>query len=149
MQTSIQHKIFFSLPPNIVWEYLTKAELIEQWLMKNDFKPVVGYDFKFTTRALPNFNFDGVVYCKVLEVTPFKKLVYSWKGGPGNNKITLDSIVEWTLHEKDNGTELELNHTGFREADRNMFALMNTGWLKNMQKINELINTAKHGTNNP
>ena len=94
--------------------------------MKNDFKSVVGYDFKFTTRALPNFNFDGVVYCKVLEVTPFKKLVYSWKGGPGNNKITLDSIVEWTLHEKDNGTELELNHTGFSEADTNMFALMNT-----------------------
>ena len=148
MQNSIHHKVFFSFPPNIVWDYLTKAELIEQWLMKNDFKPVVGHDFKFTTRALPNHNFDGIIYCKVLEVIPFKKLVYSWKGGGGNNKIRLDSIVEWTLHEKDNGTEVELNHTGFRETDVSMFMAMDAGWLKNITEINELIKTAQYGTTN-
>lgn len=115
--------------------------------MKNDFKPVVGHDFKFTTRALPTHDFDGNIYCKVLEVIPFKKLVYSWKGG-GNDKFSLDSIVEWTLHEKNNGTELELNHTGFWETDVTMFMAMDAGWLKNIKEINELIKTVQHGTIN-
>ena len=94
---------------------------------------------------MPGFNFDGIVYCKVLAVDPFKKLSYSWKGGPGDGRTTLDSIVEWKLQPKDNGTELLLEHSGFME-DVNIYSLMNEGWLKNMKKITELINTAKHGS---
>ena len=149
MTKSIHHKFFFPHPPEVVWEYLTKAELISQWLMENDFLPIVGHDFQFRTKPLPNFNFDGIVYCKVLEIIPFKKLSYSWKGGPGNGKITLDSIVVWTLHAKENGTELILKHSGFNEMENfTMYSLMNGGWLKNIQKISTLINAAKHGTTN-
>lgn len=146
MNNSIQHKVFYECSPEVVWEYLTKPELIEQWLMKTDFKPVVGYDFQFKSRPLPDYNFDGHIYCKVLEVIPFKKLVYSWKGGPGNNVITLDSVVEWTLHKNENGTELELKHSGFKQTDINMFTIMDAGWLRNMKKIIDLINIVKHGT---
>ena len=53
MTKSIQHKFFFPHPPEVVWEYLTKAELMEQWLMKNDFQPIVGYDFQFRIKPLP------------------------------------------------------------------------------------------------
>jgi uncharacterized protein YndB with AHSA1/START domain len=145
MSKSIQHTFLFAHSPEVVWKYLTKAELIEQWLMKNDFQPIVGYDFQFRTNPLPNFNFDGIVYCKVLELQTYKKLSYSWKTGPGNGKITIDSIVVWTLHEKDNGTELQLEHTGFKETDITMYSIMHDGWLRNIQKINELINALKHG----
>jgi uncharacterized protein YndB with AHSA1/START domain len=147
MTKRIQHKFYYPHPPEVVWEYLTKAELIEQWLMENDFQPIVGHDFQFRTKPMPNFNFNGIVYCKVLEIVPFKKLSYSWKGGPGDGKITLDSVVEWKLQLKDNGTELFLDHSGFMESV-NIYSLMNEGWLKNMQKISELINTAKHGNSN-
>jgi len=149
MNKNIQHKLFYSHSPEVVWEYLTRAELISQWLMETDFQPIVGYDFQFRTKPLPNFNFDGIVYCKVVEVIPLKKLSYSWKGGPGNGKITLDSIVVWTLTAKDNGTEVLLNHSGFKETDISMYAIMNEGWLKIMHKIAEHINTATHGTTNP
>ncbi len=148
MTNRIHHKLFFSHPPAIVWEYLTKPELIAQWLMENDFQPIVGYDFRFRTRPMPNLNFDGIVYCKVVEIVPFRKLSYSWKGGPGNDRITLDSLVVWTLHQKDDGTELELEHTGFNESDLTMYSIMDEGWLKNMKKIVDLINTAKYGTTN-
>jgi len=37
MAKSIQHNYFFSHTPEVVWEYLIKAELIAQWLMENDF----------------------------------------------------------------------------------------------------------------
>ena len=32
----------FPHPPEKVWRALTESSLIEQWLMKNDFQPVVG-----------------------------------------------------------------------------------------------------------
>jgi len=148
MSKTIKHTLFYSHAPEIVWEYLTKAELIEQWLMKSDFLPVVGHEFKFHTRQLPQFDFDGNVYCKVLEVVPQKKLIYSWKGGPRPGDINMDSIVKWILIPKDNGTELQLEHSGLIEH-AGIFQAMNEGWLKNIKKIDELINTALHGTTHP
>src|SRR5687767_11726104 len=117
MTRSITHQFFFPHPPAAVWEYLTKSELMELWLMKNDFQPVVGHDFQFITKPIPSLNIDGIMYCKVLEIVPLKKLSYSWKCGPGDGKITLDTIVVWTLQPKDNGTELFLVHSGFTEKE--------------------------------
>jgi uncharacterized protein YndB with AHSA1/START domain len=144
MTESIQHTYFFPHPPAVVWEYLTKAELMAQWLMENDFQPVVGHEFQFRTRPLPAMDFDGIVYCTVLEIVPYKKLSYSWKGGPGDGKITMDSVIVWTLVEKDQGTELALDHIGFREMKNlAIYNAMKVGWLKNMQKMAELINAAQ------
>jgi uncharacterized protein YndB with AHSA1/START domain len=33
-----------------------------------------------------------------VEVVPLQKLSYSWKTGPGEGRITVDSLVVWTLH---------------------------------------------------
>lgn len=139
MTKSIHHKFFFPHPPEVVWEYLTKPELIELWLMKNNFQPKVGHDFQFRTNPLPNFNFDGIVHCKVVQITPCQKLSYSWKGGPGQGQITLDSVVVWTLVPKEGGTELVLEHSGFMESNELMYTIMTEGWIKNIQRIGDLI----------
>jgi uncharacterized protein YndB with AHSA1/START domain len=34
-------------PPEKIWRALTQSPLIEEWLMKNDFRPVVGHKFNF------------------------------------------------------------------------------------------------------
>jgi uncharacterized protein YndB with AHSA1/START domain len=34
-------------PPEKIWRALTKRELIAEWLMNNDFQPVVGHTFTF------------------------------------------------------------------------------------------------------
>ena len=34
-------------PPEKLWRALTQPQLIEEWLMKNDFKPVVHHRFNF------------------------------------------------------------------------------------------------------
>jgi uncharacterized protein YndB with AHSA1/START domain len=148
MQKEINHTYFFPHNAETVWQYLTNAELMALWLMDNDFQPIVGYDFQFKTRPLPNMNFDGNVYCKVLEIQPCKKLVYSWKGGPGDGRITLDSIVTWTLTEKDNDTELQLVHSDFKEVEFMMYSAMNEGWRKNIHKIADLIKKEVYGTTN-
>jgi uncharacterized protein YndB with AHSA1/START domain len=149
MAKSITHQFFFPQPPTAVWEYLTKADLMELWLMKNDFQPIIGHDFQFTINPIPRLDFDGIIYCRVLEIVPFKKLSYSWKSGPGEGKITIDSVVVWTLEPKEKGTELLLEHSGFSETENlAMFTGLNGGWLTNIKKIAERLNTAQHGTIN-
>jgi uncharacterized protein YndB with AHSA1/START domain len=149
MTTNINHQIFFPHPPEAVWEYLTNAELMELWLMKNDFQPITGHDFQFRTNPVPSLDFDGIVYCKVLEIVPFKKLSYSWRLGPGDGTINIDSVVVWKLQPKDKGTELFLEHGNFAiMKNLAIFNSMNEGWLKNIHKIADRLKAAEHGAIN-
>jgi len=146
MEKLIQLSWFFDHPVEKVWEYLTKPELIARWLMENDFRPERGCQFTFKTRASMEMMFDGNVYCEVLEIIPFKKLVYSWKFGPGGGRIDVDSVVTWTLFPKDGGTELRLLHSGI-DGERNSLAyqIMNTGWDNHVRvKMGELIRSMIH-----
>ena len=147
MERSIIQKWWLPASPEVVWDYLTKPELLEQWLMENDIKPVVGHQFKFRTYPKVNFGFDGIVYCEVLVAEPFKKLSYSWKGGPGKGKINLDTVVTWTLEEKDGGTQLLLEHTGFSGLP-NLIAhfAMKKGWGGKIRKRLMLLVTENQKT---
>ena len=138
MQNDIKHSWHFKHPPQLVWDYLTKSELLSQWLMESDFQAVVGYNFMFNTKLKVKVGFDGLIYCEVLKVEPITKLSYSWKGGPGKGKITLDSVVTWTLIPKDNGTELVLEHTGF-VGFKNLlsYLIMNKGWEKIKSRLDK------------
>ena len=149
MKRIIKHQFFFPHPPETVWEYLTKTELMEQWLMKNDFQPILGFEFQFRTGAIPNLDFDGIFYCKVLEIVPFKKLSYSWKSGPGEGKITLDSVVIWKLESTDRGTELFLEHSGFAKKENlDFYNGLLHGWVEKLHNIAKLLNAVQHGHTN-
>jgi uncharacterized protein YndB with AHSA1/START domain len=149
MEKSIKHTFFYPHAPETVWEYLTKPELMELWLMKNDFQPIVGLDFQFRTNPIPSLDFDGICYCKVLEIVPYKKLSYSWKCGPGGGEITLDSVVTWKLESKDKGTEVFLDHSGFAKKENlNFYNGFAHGWIEKFDKIAKLLNAAQHGNTN-
>lgn len=149
MTKTIHHEFFFAHPVEKVWTYLTTAELMSQWLMPNDFEPVIGHDFQFRTKPIPSLDIDGIMYCKVLEIIPFKKLTYSWKAGPGSGKISLDSLVEWTLTSDEKGTTVKLEHSGFREIeDFNIYNGMNDGWKQKLHKIDDLLNAVPHDAAN-
>lgn len=149
MTKTIKHQFFFPHPPAMVWEYLTRSDLMELWLMKNTFQPIVGADFQFQTGPIPSLDFDGIFYCRVLEIVPFKKLSYSWTSGPGDGKITLDSVVVWKLEPTDKGTELFLVHSGFEKKENLAFyeGLMH-GWVEKFQNIDKLLKAAHHGNTN-
>ena len=141
MQKDIRHTWFFEHAPEKVWEYITDAALVAQWLMPNDMLPVVGHKFTFTTKPLPHMNFDGIAHCEILIATPPKLFAYSWKGGPGNGEISLDSVVTWELTPKENGTELVLLHSGFTDENEIIFTAMNEGWGKHIKtRLFDLIN---------
>ena len=65
----------FTHAPEKVWRALTESPLIAQWLMKNDFEPVVGKKFQFRADPVPQW--DGVIDCEVMVVEPLKQLSYS------------------------------------------------------------------------
>lgn len=140
MKQTIVHDYFFAHPIETVWEYFTNADLMGQWLMKNDFLPIVGHEFQFRTGGKPNLNFDGIFYCKVLEIVPFKKLSYTWNCGPGEGKINLNSVVVWQLEVKDNGTQVHLEHSGFEQPENfDMYKGLNHGWVEKFQNIEKLL----------
>jgi uncharacterized protein YndB with AHSA1/START domain len=143
MQTEIKNEWVYEQSPNEVWEYLTQADLIALWLMPNDFKPVQGHEFQFRINPIASLDLDGIFHCKVIEIVPVKKLSYSWKGGPGNDIFTLDTICECILEPYGNGTKLRLKHSGFKEANSALFAGMTDGWEKNIQKMLKHINNSK------
>jgi uncharacterized protein YndB with AHSA1/START domain len=58
-------------PPEKIWRALTQPHLIDEWLMKNDFKPVVDHRFSLSADW-------GTVDRQVLTVEPNKTLSYTW-----------------------------------------------------------------------
>lgn len=112
----------FPYAPEKVWRCLADSALLARWLMPNDFRPEVGHRFTFRTQPIPAAGFDGIVHCEVLEVIPLKRLSYSWRGG------AIDTVVTWTLEERQGGTLLHLEHDGFGPADTMAFDGLGQGW---------------------
>jgi uncharacterized protein YndB with AHSA1/START domain len=141
MQKEIYQTWFFKQSPQEVWEYLTKPELIEQWLMRTNIKPILGQKFQFTFAPKPGSKYGGVVDCEVLEIIPFSKLSYSWDGHLQDKSRHFNSVVVWTLFPKNNGTELQLEHNGFEVLED----ILNhtSGWKSCLQKMEGHINAKK------
>ena len=91
-------------PPEKIWRALTQPHLIAEWLMKNDFAPVV--DHRFSLRMDPQPNWNGVVDCQVLVVEPNKTLSYTW------GALGMASVVTWTLTPTSSGTRLRMEQSG-------------------------------------
>jgi uncharacterized protein YndB with AHSA1/START domain len=102
-------------PPEKIWRALTEPHLIEEWLMKNDFKPVA--DHRFNLRG------DwGTVDCQVRAIEPNKMLSYTW------DALGLKSIVTWTLTPTSAGTHLRMEQSGFRQDQQQAYQGAKYGW---------------------
>ncbi len=77
--------------------------------MKNDFQPVVGH--RFTVRATPMPNWNGIIDCEVLVVEVNTRLSYSWVS------LGLMSVVTWTLTPTKGGTHVRMEQSGFRSEE--------------------------------
>ena len=102
-------------PSEKIWRALTQPHLIEEWLMKNDFKPVVDHRF--------NFRADwGAVDCRVMAVEPNKTLSYTWAA------FGLESVVTWTLVPTGTGTDVRMEQSGFRPDQPQVYQGAQGGW---------------------
>ena len=114
----------FPHPPAKLWRALTESPLLAQWMMNNDFEPVVGRRFQFRAEPMPNWN--GVVDCEVLIVVPLQRLSYNW--GVGGSESGLQWVVLWTLTPAEGGTHLRMEHSGFGPDQQRAYQGANYGW---------------------
>lgn len=113
-------------PPEKIWRALTQPHLIEEWLMKNDFKPAVGHGFNLRANW-------GVLDCQVLEVEPNKTLSYTWNG------LGLESVVTWTLTATTTGTHLRMEQTGFRSDQQQAYQGAKFGWPRFFANLEQVL----------
>ena len=113
-------------PPEKIWRALTQPHLIEEWLMKSDFKPVV--DHRFNLHA--NW---GTVDCQVLAVEPNKTLSYTWAAQG------LESVVIWTLTPTGTGTHLRMEQSGFRPDQKQAYGGAKAGWPEFLAKLEQVL----------
>jgi uncharacterized protein YndB with AHSA1/START domain len=119
-------------PPEKIWRALTQPHLIEEWLMKNNFKLVVGQRFNFRADFLP----DGVLDCEVLAVEPNQKLSYTWNS-PGDD--ALKSVVTWTLTQTSTGTNLRMEQSGFRPDQQHYYQDAKYGWQRFVTALEQVV----------
>lgn len=109
-------------PPEKIWRALTQGPLIKEWLLENDFEPVVGHKFKFRRTPVPPWN--GVIDSEVLVVEPNKKLSYSW------SSMGLGTVVVWTLVPTEGGTLVRMEQSGFGPDQEANYKGAKYGWQK-------------------
>ena len=113
-------------PPEKIWRALTQPHLIEEWLMKNDFKPVL--DHRFNLRG------DwGAVDCQVLAIEPNRTLSYTWAA------MGLESVVTWTLTATSTGTHLRMEQSGFRPDQKQAYQGARYGWQQFLAKLEQVV----------
>jgi uncharacterized protein YndB with AHSA1/START domain len=123
-------------PPEKIWRALTQGPLLEQWLMQNDFQPVVGHRFNFRADPMPHWN--GVVDCEVLVVEPNERLSYRWNASGAEAATGIKTIVTWTLTPANGGTHVRMEQSGFRPEDTGNYQGANYGWQKyvaNLERV--------------
>ena len=113
-------------PPEKIWRALTEPHLIEEWLMKNDFKPVVDHRFNLSADW-------GVVDCRVMSVEPNKTLAYTWAA------YGLESVVTWTLTPTSTGTHLRMEQSGFRPDQQQAYQGAQYGWQQFFANLEQVL----------
>lgn len=114
----IRHTRLFNAPIQKVWDAVSTSESIAAWFMPNDFQPILGHEFKIDA---PGY---GTSYCKVTELDPPKRLVFTWGE---------DWVVSFELEEQDDKTQFTLIHSGWKVksvvgAGQDVRDTMEQGW---------------------
>jgi uncharacterized protein YndB with AHSA1/START domain len=123
----------FPFPPERLWRALTQPHLIEEWLMKNDFKPDVGH--RFNLRG----DWGGVLDCEVLTIEPNKTLSYTWNHAHADAAYNLESVVTFTLTATGTGTHLRMEQSGFRSDQPQAFNGARFGWQKFLENLGQVL----------
>jgi uncharacterized protein YndB with AHSA1/START domain len=118
-------------PPEKIWRALTEGSLIKEWLMDNDFQPVVGHRFKFRSTPVPNW--DGIIDSEVLIVEPNKKLSYSW------GTMGMENSVVWTLVPTSGGTLVRMEQSGFRPEQEANYKGAQYGWQRFIGSLERVV----------
>ena len=118
MDNTIEQNVVANRPPEEIFEYLTEAAKLKTWFPSDaETDPVVGGSYHFT---FADHDRQG----KFSTVEPGRKLEYDWDFGVGKTK------VGFALTAQDDGTQVEVVHTGFGSdpEGQHWLAMHDKGW---------------------
>ena len=118
-------------PPEKIWRALTQGPLIAEWLMTNDFQPIVGHRFQFRATPAPGWN--GIIDSEVLLVEPNSRLSYGW------TSMGLETVVAWTLKPTAGGTLLRMEQSGFPSEEGKNYKGAKYGWTNFIGKLEHVV----------
>jgi uncharacterized protein YndB with AHSA1/START domain len=119
VKLALAYDEFLPHPIDAVWEKLTDAASIGEWLMTTpDFEPKPGARFRLKTQSLSG---DGWIKAEVLELEPPQRMVWAWAGDDGSS-----TTVTFELSAVEGGTRLRLTHVG--EIDAVVGDQLERGW---------------------
>jgi uncharacterized protein YndB with AHSA1/START domain len=118
-------------PAEKIWRALTQPHLIEEWLMKTDFKPVVGRKFTLSRQATAEMKV--VIDCEVTEIEPNETLSYTWKA------FGTETVVTFTLTPTATGTTLRVEQAGFAADNKAAIKGAAASWHQFLKALDELI----------
>ncbi len=163
MEHTIRLESLLPYSPEQVWRVITEADLLAAWLMPNDFEPELLREFTFHMK--PQRGWDGMTYCQVTELEPFRRLAYTYRGRASGEKTLacagihsrhadsavkgifteLDTVLSFTLtpeYSCDGAeqTRLVLEHTGFKGIKLMLVSLvMGWGWRKMLRRLSTVL----------
>jgi uncharacterized protein YndB with AHSA1/START domain len=120
-------------PAEKIWRALTQPHLISEWLMNNDFSPVVGHQFKLRGE------WGGTLDCEVLAIEPNRSLSYTWNFDNEDPDYALKSVVTWTLTPRGSGTHLRMEQAGFRPSQKLAYGGAHAGWKAFLDKLETVV----------
>ncbi|ULH14051.1 SRPBCC domain-containing protein (plasmid) [Deinococcus sp. KNUC1210] len=118
-----------------IWRALTDGSLLEQWVMPNDFQPVVGH--RFTFRMEPQAHWNGVTEGEVRVVRPCEELSYRWDIAGQS----LHTVVTWTLTPVSGGVLLRMQQSGFGEQNELNHRGASHAWPRFLSRLEHLLTT--------
>lgn len=104
---SLVREVHIDAPPEIVFGFLTEPEKMVEWMgVEATFEACPGGLYRV------NVNGEDVARGEVVEVTPPRRVVYSWGWEGGEVLPPGQSRIEFTLDAEEGGTRLRMVHSG-------------------------------------
>jgi len=121
LNENVAFEAFYPHPAERVWQALTDPKALANWMLPTDFRPLIGFRFRFEglTRGKK-----GQVTGEVLEVVEGARLRYTWDDGEAGSP----SVVTWTLQPQDGGTRVSLTHEAAIPAEPYILIEANLNW---------------------
>ena len=122
---NVVHELRFAHPVERVWAALVDSGALAQWLMPNDFEPVVGHRFRFD--GGPEGGFFDV---EVAELDPPHRLTWRWMIGGVATTVTITLRADAAAAGP--GTVLHLEHRDVPHDPRPNF---DRGWVEKFDAL--------------
>jgi uncharacterized protein YndB with AHSA1/START domain len=145
MNGAVREQRYYQAPPGVVFEALSKPEHIARWLSPADDirTDVLGFDCRaggyFRLGFATGAHHYGYVSGHYREVTPPRRLVFTWMWEPPDEHAGIETIVEIDLVESGGGTDLQLIHRQFPSEE--MRRRHGVGWQGALARLESFLRT--------